>query len=99
MPSEFPSCYFVVRESRPHTDAPHIVNVRYLSNIGGLDSAFVAAKRFDNFESACVAGRDHAMRIRGEMVDNRPAAPPETVIEVIECRFDVMSRMRLSEYA
>lgn len=83
--SEFPLRYFVVRESRPHTHAPHIVHVRYLCNGGGLDSSFNAALRFDNQSAALYAATQHAHEIIDSGLEY--PAPPETKLEVIECSF------------
>lgn len=87
--------YCVVKETRPHTDAPHIKRERYLSNGGRLESAFVAATRYDNQFAAVNAMYQHGIKIANQ--HQHYPAPPETVLEVIECEFSVLRSVTVAD--
>lgn len=87
--------YFVIKETRPHTDAPHIKQERYLSNGGHLNSAFVTAIHFDNEDEAAKAMYRHSVKIANQR--QQYPAPPETELEVIECKFRVSRSITVAE--
>ena len=78
------SHFFVVHETRPHTDAPHIIRHRYLRD-GDLVDDFNSAYRYADESSAKAAAYRHALDISNPHL--RYPAPPETIVEVIECKF------------
>ena len=88
------SHFFVVHETRPHTDAPHIIRHRYLRD-GDLVDDFIAAYRFAEKGSACAAAYRHALDISNPRL--RYPAPPETVVKVIECTFDEREAIKVSD--
>jgi len=75
--------YYVVREERPHIDAPKIIRFRYLREDGSLEANFEAASNFKSAAEARRAAADHMRRIK---TDN-PPAPSGTVVKVIACNF------------
>lgn len=87
--------YLVVQETRPHTDAPHIKWERYLSNGGRLEGAFEVATRFDNQFAATNAMYQHGVKIAKQ--HQQYPAPPETVLEVIECEFKTVRSITVAD--
>jgi len=85
--------YYVIRESRPHTNAPQIIRVRYLREDGGLEAQFEAAGKFSDVTDAYRAAAHHMKRI---CADN-PPAPPGTTVKVIECDFKTKCTLTVDE--
>jgi len=75
--------YYVVREERPHIDAPQIIRVRYLRKDGSLEAHFEAASKFPGELEAHRAAKLHMDRIAG---DPEPA-PLGTEVKVVACNF------------
>jgi len=79
--------YYVIREERPHTNATHIIRVRYLNTIinYSLEAQFEAATKFKDIKEARQVADEY---IRWATRDGiRYPLPQGTIVQVIKCDF------------